>query len=106
MNLAHFLGLAENEEIVVAGHLAVPGIEARAAIALLIEPERLDHGAHGAVKHQDALGREAPQRLLGARHGYRHRGRRGGHPTPLTPALSPTARGSAVGSWLGRRPSR
>jgi len=65
MNVADFLGLAENEEIVVAAHLAVPGIEARAAIAFLIEPERLDHGAHGAVEHENALGRDATKRLLG-----------------------------------------
>ena len=57
MNLTNLRGLAENEEIVVAAHLAVPRIEARAAIALLVEPERLDHGAHGAVEHEDALGR-------------------------------------------------
>src|SRR5262249_30488980 len=106
MNVADLRGLAEDEQVVVAAHLAVPGIEARAAIALLVEPERLDHGTHGAVEHQNALGREAPQPLLGGGHGYRNRGRRGRHPTPLTPALSPTARGSAVGSWLGRRPSR
>src|SRR5262245_16466327 len=106
MNLADLGGLAEDEQIVVAAHLAVPGIEARAAIALLVEPERLDHGAHGAVEHQNALSREAAERLLGARHGYRHGGRLGRHPTPLTPTLSPVARGSAVGSWLGRRPSK
>ena len=48
-------GWREIEQIVVAAHLAVPGIEARAAIAVLVEPERLDHRAHGAVEHQDAL---------------------------------------------------
>src|SRR5262245_9110694 len=110
MNVADFGGLAEDEQIVVTAHLAVPGVEARAAIALLVEPERLNHGAHGAVEHQDALSREAAERLLGARHGYRHRGRLGRHPTPLTPALSPAGRGSApcarLGSWRGRRPSR
>ena len=57
MNLTNLRGLAENEEIVVAANLPVPRIEARAAIALLVEPERLDHGAHGAVEHEDALGR-------------------------------------------------
>ena len=59
MNLADLRRLAQDEEIVVAAHLAVPGIEARAAIALLVEPERLDHRAHGTVEHQDALGRDA-----------------------------------------------
>src|SRR5262249_62106565 len=109
MNVADLGGLAEDEEIVVAAHLAIPGIEARAAIAFLVEAERLDHGAHGAVEHQDALGCEAAQRLLGARHGHRH-GRLGRHPAPLAPTLSPMGRGSTpcsrLASWLARRPSR
>ncbi len=61
---------AEIEQIVVAAHLAVPGVEARAAIALLVEPERLDHRAHGAVEHQDALGREPAQRVFGVGSGF------------------------------------
>ena len=68
MDVADLGRLAEDEQIVVAAHFAVPGVEARAAIAFLVEPERLDHGAHGAVEHQDALGRDAAQRLLGGRH--------------------------------------
>ena len=55
------------EQIVVAAHFAVPGVEARAAIAGLVELERLDHRAHGAVEHQDALGRDAAQRVFGGR---------------------------------------
>src|SRR5262249_55001373 len=68
VDVAHRIGPAQVEEIVVAAHLAVPGVEARAAIPLLVEPERLDHGAHGAVEHQDALGGEAPQLGLDGRH--------------------------------------
>ncbi len=64
MNGAHRVGPAEIEEIVVAAHLAVPGVEAGAAIALLVETERLDHRPHGAVEHQDALGGETAQRLF------------------------------------------
>src|SRR5712691_10972748 len=60
MNVADLVGLAQVEQIVVAAHLPVPGVEAGAAIAVLVEPERLDHGAHGAVEHQDALARELP----------------------------------------------
>jgi hypothetical protein len=67
VNVADLGGLAENEEIVVAAHLAVPCIEARAAIAFLVEPERLDHGAHSSVEHEDALGRDAAQRVFGGR---------------------------------------
>ena len=55
MDVAHRVRPAEVQQVVVAAHLAVPGVEARAAIALLVELERLDHGAHGAVEHQDAL---------------------------------------------------
>ena len=71
MQVADFFRLAEVEQIIVAAHLAVPGVEARAAIALLVEAERLDHGAHGAVEHEDALGRESAQRLL-TRRRYRN----------------------------------
>jgi hypothetical protein len=53
---------AEIEEIVVAADLAIPGVEACAAIAPLVEAERLDHRAHGAVEDEDALDRAAPQR--------------------------------------------
>ena len=67
VDLANLRRLAEDEQVVVSAHLAVPGIEARAAIALLVEPERLDHGAHGAVQHQDALRGEAAKGLLGGR---------------------------------------
>ena len=104
MDVADRVGLAEDEQIVVAADFAVPGIETGAAIALLVELEPLDHGAHGAVEHQDALGREAAQRL---------RGRRGiafvvHHPTPL--AFSATGRDAAEPAWsvvwLGRNPSR
>ena len=57
MNVAHRLRLAEVEQIVVATHLAIPGIEARAAIARLIQLVVLDHGAHRTVENEDALGR-------------------------------------------------
>ena len=53
MDVAHGIGPAEIQQVVVAAHLAIPGVEARAAIAFFVELERLDHGAHGAVEHQD-----------------------------------------------------
>ncbi len=65
MDGAHGVRPAEIEQIVVAAHLAVPGVEARAAKAFLVEPERLDHRAHGAVEHQNALGGETAQRRFG-----------------------------------------
>jgi len=78
-------GRLRNEKIVIAADFAVPGIEAGAAKAFLVEPERLDHRAHGAVEHQDALGGETPQRCLG-RAGQRCRFRR------------------MTGHWLGALP--
>ena len=59
MNGANRVGTAQIEQIVVAAHFAVPGIEACAAIASLVETERLNHRAHGAVEHQNALGGES-----------------------------------------------
>ena len=58
-------GTAQIQQIVVAAHLAVPGIEPCPPIASLVETERLNHRAHCAVEHQNALGGEAAQgRLL------------------------------------------
>ena len=54
MNSAHRVRPAEIEEVVVAADFAVPGVEPGAAKALLVEPERLDHRAHGAVEHENA----------------------------------------------------
>ena len=68
MNVAHGVRTAQIEQIVVAAHLAVPGVETRAAIAFLVELERLDHGAHGAVEHQNALSERRLERLTHARH--------------------------------------
>src|SRR3954462_482049 len=58
MDVADRIRPREIQEIVVAAHLAVPGVEARATEFLLLQLQRLDHGAHGAVEHQDALRRE------------------------------------------------
>src|SRR5215813_10160971 len=55
MDGAHGVGTAEIEQIVVAPHLTIPRVEARAAIAFLAQLQRLDHGAHGTVEHKNAL---------------------------------------------------
>ena len=55
VDVAHGVRTAEIEQVVVAAHFAIPGVETRSAIAFLVELERLDHGAHGTVEHQDAL---------------------------------------------------
>ena len=74
MDGAHRVRAAEIEKIVVAAHFAVPGVEARAAKAFLVEPERLDHRAHGAVEHENAFGGEPAQRGFGfgVRYGAAH----------------------------------
>ena len=59
MDIAHGVRTAEIEQVVVAAHFSVPGVETSAAIAFLVELQRLDHGAHGAVEHEDALFQQA-----------------------------------------------
>ena len=68
MDVADRVRLGEVEQVVVAAHLAVPGVEARAAIAGLVQLVFLDHRAHRAVEHEDALGRRFAQGLLNAHH--------------------------------------
>ncbi len=58
MDVADRVRPGEVQQVVVPAHLAVPGVETRAAEFLLLQLQRLDHGAHGAVEHQDALRRE------------------------------------------------
>ncbi len=48
-------GCVEHEQIVVAFDVALPVLEAHAAIAVLVQLVALDHGAHGAVDDEDAL---------------------------------------------------
>ena len=70
MDGAHRTRLAQHQEIVVAAHLAIPGIEARAAITFLVQLERLDHGAHRAVEHQDALANQRAAEMEFCRRGH------------------------------------
>ena len=98
---AHGVRPGEIEKIVVAANLAVPRVEARAAIALLVEAERLDHRAHGAVEHQDALGREAAQRRFVWRVSIGLSTLCSERSFVLRPALA-----GAVVRVLGRKPSR
>ena len=62
MNSADGFRPGQVEEIIIAANFAVPRVEARAAIGFLLEPEFLNHGAHGAIKNQDALLSEAVER--------------------------------------------
>jgi hypothetical protein len=66
VDLADGVGPRQVEQIVVTAHLPVPGVETRTAIAVLVELHRLDHGAHGAVENEDALGREFTKQSSGA----------------------------------------
>ena len=62
MNVADGLGLGEIEQIVIASQVAFRVLEQSAAKTSLIEAQVLDHGAHGAVEHQDALARGLHER--------------------------------------------
>ena len=63
------LRLGQDQQVVVAPDVAVEIRKARAAKRGLVIFEALDHGAHGAVEHQDALagGREQGGSLVGNR---------------------------------------
>ena len=73
------LGLRQHEDVVVPLQLVAVLGEARPPEVRLLEAERLHHGRHGTVEHQDALGerrveRGAHVRRRGARRRIRHRG--------------------------------
>jgi len=55
MNLGDDLRLRQHQDVAVALEVAGPRLEALAAIVALAEAIALDHGAHRAVDHQDAL---------------------------------------------------
>jgi hypothetical protein len=87
--LADHRRLRQRQQIVVALQIARPVVEALTAIRRLIGRIGLDHGAHGAVEHQDALAQQAFEFLdaLFAAHAR---------------CSSGTAGDSA---WIGRTPS-
>ena len=62
MNVANGLGLGEIEKIVITPQVAFRVLEQSATKARFIEAQVLDHGAHGAVEHEDALARGLRQR--------------------------------------------
>ena len=57
MDVADGVGQGEDQQVVVAAHVADPVLEALAAIAGLVQLQLLDHRAHGAVEHEDTLAR-------------------------------------------------
>ena len=62
MNVFDDGGLRQRQQVVVALHVPRPVLEARAAIARLIELVTLDHRTHGAIEQHDALLEELAQR--------------------------------------------
>ena len=58
MNAANHLRLREQQEVVVTFEIAREISEARAAVIGLLQAVALDHGAHGAIENQNALGEE------------------------------------------------
>jgi hypothetical protein len=71
VDLAHDAGLREREQVVVALEVARMVLEARAAIAGFVELVALDHRAHRAVEHEDALPDELVQLLRDVGRGER-----------------------------------
>ena len=64
VDLADHVGVAQGQQVVVAGQAPVVRREALAAVRRLVEPVPLDHRAHRAVEHQDPLA-EQLRELLG-----------------------------------------
>jgi hypothetical protein len=75
MDFADDSGLGQAQQVVVALQVFGVVLEAFAAERGLIQPVRLDHGAHGTVDYQDTLGKKATE-LVRAVKTWR-RGRRG-----------------------------
>ena len=62
MNVADGVGLGEIEKIVIAPQVALGVLETHAAKARFIQPQVLNHRAHGAVEYENALARGLRQR--------------------------------------------
>ena len=75
VNILDRAGLGQDQEVVVASEVAMEIPEAVAAKCRLIVFERLDHGAHGTIEHQNALAGSSKQggSLRGHRHVHRIR---------------------------------
>src|SRR5690606_22687857 len=62
MDVADGVRLGEDKKVVVAANVPMPVLEPLTAMARLVELQRLDHRAHGAVEDQDALAGGGAQR--------------------------------------------
>ena len=62
MNVAHRVRLAQIENVVIALEIATMVAKARAAESGLVETQVLNHRAHRAVKHENALARGLRER--------------------------------------------
>ena len=86
MDRPHGIGLGQRQQVVVALQVAWVVPEPVAAVPRLVEPVRLEHGAHRAIEHEDPLGKQtieagAPGRAReraksGGVHGFGGTGRR------------------------------
>ncbi len=61
MDLAHDVRPGEGQEIAVAADVARMVGEAGPAEVLLAQPVPLEHGAHGAVEHEDPIAEQPGQ---------------------------------------------
>ena len=62
MNVADGVGLGEIQKVVITLQVALRILEQGAAKSGFIEAQILNHRAHGAVEHEDALTRSLRQR--------------------------------------------
>ena len=68
VDIGDHLGLRQHQKVVVALEVRRPVLEALPAEIRFRQLLLLDHGAHGTVHHQNALGREFVQQFRFVRH--------------------------------------
>jgi hypothetical protein len=57
MDLPNDVGARQNQQVVVTLEVTGPVREPLAAEIRLLEPVALDHGSHGAIEHENSLGK-------------------------------------------------
>ena len=87
------------EQVVIALEVAVGAGEAGATVILLLQFAPLQHGAHGAIQHQDAFAGGLVERLT-----PRQTRRLGGGQYLLRVLDHAALPATAAACWLGRTP--
>ncbi len=63
MDIGDDLRLRQHQKVIVTLQIAAMGAEALTAEGILIQPVLLNHGAHGAIEHDDSLFQQTFQAL-------------------------------------------